>query len=123
MGVIRRYGLKSLIVVMMLGSNLCFAASFTDNEIADAIYWAEGGECQYPYGIRSIKTDDPRRICLNTIRNQRRRWRENGEKEPYLVSLRNRYCPIGAENDPKGLNSNWLKNVKWFLNNPKEVSK
>lgn len=33
----------------------------------------------------------------------------------YIEFLASRYCPIGADNDPQGLNKNWVKNVKYFL--------
>ena len=108
----------------------CTAHAWTDGEIADAIWRAEGcaaGTCEYYYGIRSVnyKTGkggaadraEARRICINTIRNQRVRWAKGGKVGEYLVSLWKRYCPVGVANDPKGLNCNWLKNVRWALNN------
>lgn len=30
---------------------------------------------------------------------------------PFLSFLASTYCPVGAENDPEGLNKNWLGNV------------
>ena len=40
------------------------------NKIADAIYRVEGGsKTKYPYGIMSVKTTNPRQICINTISN------------------------------------------------------
>lgn len=33
----------------------------------------------------------------------------------YIEFLGSRYCPVGADNDPQGLNKNWVKNVKYFL--------
>jgi len=97
------------------------AKAYSDEEIVNAIYKAEGGsKATYLYGIRSIKYDDPqeaRRICFNTVRNNRKRYADYGHKtyDTYLEFLASRYCPIGADNDPKGLNKNWLKNVKYFL--------
>jgi len=94
---------------------------YSDEEIVNAIYKAEGGsEAQYLYGIRSCSYDTPaeaRRICFNTVRNNRARYADYGHKQfdTYLEFLASRYCPIGADNDPKGLNKNWLKNVKFFL--------
>jgi len=85
-----------------------------------AIYKAEGGhETKYPFGIRSVTCDgyaDCRQVCLRTVRNNIKRWHDSGRKVDYLTFLRNRYCPLDAQNDPTGLNSHWLKNVKWFLN-------
>ena len=100
-------------------SATCFA--YTDVQIADAIYLAEGGaKAKVPYGILSVKVKDEaeaRQVCLNTIRNNRKRYADYGHKQyaTYLEFLASRYCPIGAGNDPKGLNQNWLKNVKYFL--------
>ncbi len=105
-----------VILISMLWISKCQA--FTDEQIADAIYLAEGGHrAEYLYGIRSVKyTDeaDARRICLNTIRNQRKRHAINEPNIPYLESLAKRYCPVGCENDT-GTNKYWLKNVRYFL--------
>ena len=50
-----------------------------------------------------------------TIKKNRERWEKAGKKEPFIQFLSKRYCPVGAENDPNGLNVNWVKNVtKWF---------
>ncbi len=83
------------------------------NKICDAIYIIEGGaNTAYPYGIRSIKTNNPRQVCINTIRNNYQRWQKSGCKEPYLDFLANIYCPISA--DKKG-NENWHKNIRAVL--------
>ena len=122
-----------VLFVCIVASSLCQAQfawvddindEHTDEEIANAIYKAEGGDkATYLYGIRSVKYDTPeeaRRVCLNTIRNQRRRHANHDCGLTYLECLANRYCPVGASNDPKGLNKNWLKNVRYFLNKNKE---
>jgi hypothetical protein len=31
-----------------------------------------------------------------------------------VTFLGKRYCPIGADNDPNGLNKHWIPNVKKF---------
>jgi hypothetical protein len=98
---------------------------YSNEQIVNAIYKAEGSnKAQYLYGIRSVSYDNPaeaRRICFNTVRNNRKRYADYGYKQykTYLEFLQSRYCPINAKNDPKGLNKNWLKNVKYFLDNPK----
>lgn len=56
-----------------------------------------------------------KKICLNTVRNQKRRWESGGRVGAYLESLAKRYAPVGAENDPDGLNRHWLHNVRFFL--------
>lgn len=99
---------------------ICFAVSLyvgpachagpTDNDIVNAIYIAEGGSrAKVPYGILSIKTTDPRRICLNTVRNHRKRHAAHSCKLDFITCLANRYCPPQA--DPQG-NKNWIRNVK-----------
>lgn len=100
---------------------------YSDQQIANAIYQAEGGKnAKYPYGIRSVKcsgNSDCLRICLTTIRNNRIRYAEYGRRRynSFIAFLASRYAPIKADNDPKALNRNWIKNVNYFLN--KEKSK
>lgn len=93
--------------------------NWSNEQIVNAVYLAEGGaKAQYAYGIRSIpyKTiAEARQICFNTVRNQRKRHAKHDCKLTYLQCLARRYCPIKADNDPKGLNSHWLKNVIYFL--------
>jgi len=115
--------LKILIVIVFLG--ICnIGYGYTNEQIADAIYKAEGGsKAKKPYGILSIPCDGEescRVICINTIRNNRKRYKDYGHKkyDTYLKFLASRYAPIGAENDPTNLNENWLKNVKYFLSHP-----
>lgn len=90
---------------------------YSDNAIADAIFLAEGGKkTNHPYGILTkYKTTSPRQACLNTIKNQRIRHSKHNCGKDYLTCLRDRYCPVGAGNDPSNLNINWLKNVRYFL--------
>ena len=92
----------------------CFAEVFTNNQIANAIYKAEGGsKTNHPYGILvKYKHTTPRQACLNTIAHARRDFNEGD----FISFLGSRYCPVGASNDPQGLNKNWIKNVKYFLN-------
>jgi len=96
------------------------AAEYTDVQIVDAIYRAEGGKkAQFPYGIRSIKCEgeaECRQICLNTVRNNRKRFAKQTKYTDFIAFLGSRYCPVGAENDPHGLNNHWVKNVRYFLN-------
>lgn len=95
------------------------ASAYTDNQIVDAIYRAEGGKkAQFPYGIRSIKCSgeqECRQICLNTVRNNRKRFAKQNKYNDFISFLGSRYCPVGADNDPQGLNNHWVKNVRYFL--------
>ena len=85
-----------------------------------AIFKAEGGyTAQYLYGIRSIPYKnmlDARKICINTIENNKERFYNQSKYGDYLDFLASRYCPIGAENDPQGLNRHWIKNVRYYYN-------
>ena len=94
------------------------AWAYSDEQLATAIWYSEGGaKTAHPYGILSVKVsgaEEARRVCLNTIRNNRVRWQKAGAKGDYLEFLANRYCPVGAEND-NGTNKYWLRNVRYYL--------
>lgn len=96
------------------------ASEYSDEQIVDAIYHAEGGtKAKKPFGILSVPCDgydECRRICKNTVRNNRIRYKEWGYKKypTYLAFLASRYAPVGAEND-NGTNQYWLKNVTAIL--------
>lgn len=89
------------------------------NSVVSAIYLAEGGaKTRHPFGILSVSCngyEDCRQVCFNTVRNNWFRYAKAGYKGDYLVYLANVYCPIGAGNDPNGLNKNWLGNVSKFM--------
>lgn len=105
------------------GATPPIAADYAER-VAHAIYRVEGGaRAKVPYGIlalqppATVQTRDQleawaRRICLNTIRNNWRRWHAAGTPGEYLDFLADRYCPPGA--DPVG-NRNWKKNIKAIL--------
>lgn len=100
------------------------AEVYADDEIADAIFKAEGGEkAEFLYGIRSVSYKDEadaRRICLNTIRDNRKRYTEYGHKEypTFLEFLASRYAPTSGKDVSKyakKVNKNWIHNVRFFL--------
>ena len=108
------------------------AVTYTDDQIADAIYKAEGGEkASHPYGIMSVpykNEADARRICLNTIRDNRKRYAEYGHREypTFLEFLASIYAPTrgkGISRSAKKLNENWLRNVRFFLEKEQEEKK
>jgi len=111
--------MKKILFILMIFCIASPAFAYTDTEIVNAIYKSEGGsKATYLYGIRSVKYGTPeeaRRICFNTVRNNRVRFANQTKYDDYLEFLASRYCPIGASNDPKGLNVNWLSNVRYFL--------
>lgn len=88
-------------------------------QIVGAIYRAEGGpRARKPFGILSVPCsgyEECREICYNTVRNNYFRWIRAGRPGDYLEFLARRYAPVGAANDPSGLNRHWLKNVRHFL--------
>ena len=123
--------MKNIFIVVLLILISVPAWSFTNDEIADAIFKAENSS-EYPYGIKSLKYENrtgrsltklewARFICKNTIRNNRKRYADYGYKKyaSYLEFLASRYCPKNCDNDPRGLNKHWLKNVKYLLEDVK----
>lgn len=90
-------------------------ASLTQAEadrLANAIYHIEGGtKTRYPYGIKSVKTSNPRAVCLRTIQNAHNDWLLYGRTRhtDFLAYLALRYCP--PESDPVG-HRNWLPNIR-----------
>lgn len=109
--------LLAIIIVIFLFMRLARAEEYTDEEIADAIYFEEGGvKAIKPFGILSVKCEgyeDCRQVCLNTIKNNRKRYADYGYKQynTFLEFLWHRYAPPEAH----PLNKNWLKNVRYFL--------
>jgi hypothetical protein len=113
-----------LTTIAILIGFLCMnarAEDWTDAEIVRAIYYAEGGaDAKKPFGILSVPCDsyeECKRICENTVRNNRVRYARWGHKkfDSYLEFLASRYAPTEAKNDPTGLNKNWLGNVQAIL--------
>ncbi len=118
---------KKLVLLVLFISIISNCFAYTDEQICDAIYLAEGGKkAKVPYGILSVKCaneQECRQVCLNTVKNNRKRYKNYGYKKykSFLEFLASRYAPIGVKNDPNNLNKNWLRNVKYFLK--KEVKR
>ena len=100
-----------------------YSIAYADNaptvnveRLANAIYKAEGGnKTKHPYGILAkYKHTTPRQACINTIKSALKRYTKQGAKGDFIVFLGKTYCPVGASNDPWGLNKNWVKNVKHY---------
>lgn len=91
------------------------------NQVVDAIYWAEGGvTTRHPFGVLSVKCegyDECRQVCFNTVRNNWFRWEMQGAQGDFIKYLAGVYCPVGADNDPRGLNRHWVGNVQKRLDN------
>ena len=102
-----------LLIGLILGMTT-IAYAYDDESIADAIYWTEGDtRARQPYGIETIECNgaECRKICLNTIRNQRKRHANHNCGYTFLECLSRRYCPPNYKV--------WLENVIWFLKNPR----
>lgn len=98
--------------------------NWSNDEIVNAIYKAEGGaRAQHPYGIRSVNcasVDECRKICQNTVKKNRVRYAKYGYKRyaKFIDFLGSRYCPTSGQNlkeAEKRLNGNWIKNVNFWL--------
>jgi hypothetical protein len=105
------------ILLTLFFTPLLCAEEINIEKLATAIYHAEGGaKTRHPYGIlKKYKTTTPRQACINTIKSAKRRYEKTNQGIDFISFLSKTYCPIGASNDPTGLNKNWVKNVKYFL--------
>lgn len=106
------------LLAIFLTSNLAtsYAKEIDIPRLADAIYKAEGGsKTSHPYGIlKHYKTTTPRQACINTIKSNLKRYKASKSQEDFILFMSRSYCPIGASNDPYGLNKHWVKNVRFF---------
>ena len=101
--------IAAIILLTMFSASGAEMSDSRANQIADAIYKIEGGaNTKWPYGIKSIKTSNPRQVCINTIKNNYSRWQKSGSSKPFLDYLADVYCPQSA--DFKG-NQNWKANI------------
>ena len=88
--------------------------TFSNEEIAQAIFKQENS-VKYPYGIRSIDTHSDiayaKKICLNTIRNQKKRHAKHNCKKDFIECLG--FCYTTTQR------KEWIANVKYFLTKEK----
>ena len=106
-------GIGLILVLFLCFISLAHAdQEYSDEQIANAIWYAEGGnKTNFPFGILSVKCegyDACRRICLNSIRNAKKRWEKAGKPEDFIVFMGRRYSP-------PDINPNWVRLVKYFL--------
>ncbi|MBC7218214.1 MAG: hypothetical protein H5U36_08795 [Candidatus Caldatribacterium sp.] len=81
-----------------------------------AIRSAERGRKGFEFGVVAAKNTDlatQAEWACATVKKNFERFRESGE-EDFIAFLGKRWAPIGAENDPEGLNRFWVDNVKFF---------
>lgn len=98
--------------LFLLATLLAAHARLPDREAwrhVDAIRKAEGNP---NYGVLSVRTNDHRRVCYNTVQNTHDRWLKAGRPGAFLDFLAVRYCPPSV--DPVG-HRNWKKNVRILL--------
>jgi hypothetical protein len=83
-----------------------------------AIRYAENGGKGREYGILHPRVKPTYRSqagwCAATVQKNYDRWVKAGKRGEFVVFLGNRYCPVGADNDPNGLNKHWIGNVRKF---------
>lgn len=114
----RRFFVIFLCFLPILGNSEQFNQINKDfrDKIVNAIFRAEGGNnTKHKYGIKSIKTNNPKRVCEVTVENNYLRWQKSGKTNDFISFLGNRFCPISDPNDKNKLNKNWVKNVKNIL--------
>ena len=87
--------------------------------IVSAIRYAENGGKGREYGILHKRVKPTYRSqagwCAATVQKNYDRWVKAGKHGKFIHFLGRRYCPVGAENDPQGLNVHWIRNVTKFV--------
>lgn len=90
------------------------------HRLAIAIYHAEGGpKARTPFGVTGVKDfKKARAVCLRLIQKSWEvyevRLEAGMENRSFIQFLGEIYAPVGASNDPTGLNKNWIYNVTYF---------
>jgi len=86
-----------------------------------AIRNAENGREGLEFGVMHPKAkDQPNSLrvqagwCAATVSKNYKRWLDSKEDIDFISFLGRRYCPVGAKNDPTGLNRHWITNVRAF---------
>jgi hypothetical protein len=101
--------MKLTVLILLIASS---SHAFTVDDYCRAILKAEG---KWTYGIKSVPVKskvEAYRICRKTVIHAAQDFKGRGD---FVTFLGSRYCPVGAKNDPTGLNINWTQNVRWFL--------
>ncbi len=94
------------------------------NEVADE-YHLEGEARLLLFVIRKVENGRKGRefgvlhpAAINTTYRNQCQWAAGTIKKRFhgdLKAFADRWCPVGAENDPQGLNKNWYKNAKYYM--------
>jgi len=87
--------------------------------VVASIRYAENGKEGREYGILNKKCPFGYRSqagwCAATVAKRYNNWYRNGSHGDFIQYLSSSYAPIGADNDPRGLNKNWIKNVSYYV--------
>lgn len=111
---------KFVHISLLLLASYTSSAELTEqqvNKICSCIEKVENSK-KYYFGIKSVpikgnneqeRYEYARRICINTIKNNYRRYQQSNKVEHcYLDYLANRYCPNSCD---KIGNKNWINNI------------
>jgi len=105
-------------ILLLVVSPAC-AQGIDVERLAEAIKQQEASY-NHPFGILKsyCKPGDPdgqcKKGCKQTINKRLKMWKAEGEPGDFISYLQKSYCPIGAKNDPTGLNQHWTKGVRYF---------
>ena len=85
-----------------------------------AIRKAENGRPGREFGVLHPRAiDRSLRVqagwCAATIRKTYDRWIKADDGRDFIEFLGDRYCPVGAANDPAGVNRHWKGNVRHWI--------
>ena len=99
--------------------NNCTGKKFT---LLLAIRKAENGGPGLEFGVlhpkaKGTNLDTQAGWSAATIVKNYARWQKSGSKDTFIGFLSKVYCPIGADNDPNGLNEHWRGNVETVFDN------
>lgn len=104
-----------------------------DPALLRAIRGAEGGGPGRQLGVLSVAAptlEDQARVAARSLAESARRYEERTGKpayvggepsQPWLRDFASRWAPIGAANDPSGLNRNFLRNLQSQYQRAKKV--
>lgn len=102
----RKYGVDPRLIVAIAGAETTFATNPAAGRDITTGHnpFGMGPHIQYPSWEAGIEA---------ATRNLRKNYLDQGLGS--VVAIRNKWAPLGAANDPTGLNSAWVKNVSGVL--------
>lgn len=101
-----------LVLFAGCGPTPALAFDLQEERFANAIWNAEGGsKAHVPYGVETVDVGKDaayaRKICLNSIRNNRARWVLAGRPGDFISFMSKRWCPLNSVV--------WARNVRYFM--------